>query len=188
MMGLSHSSTDLATLADTAPLPSFEAPERSTGEADAERKELTQPERDPNRATGKPAEGNETQENPKHSGSNERLRTCLETYLADTMHPYHQEYAKEPSTQVGVHQLGHVRRKSGSSAPTLSNEAHILRRESEIYFKSDNTVELLRLPEYTSKPRAAKKTSKRNPSCTGRRAWGPGADPGGRGGPVPPSS
>ena len=84
-MGLSHSSTDLATLPNTAHFSSFE---RSTSETDAERTKLTQPEQDPTRTTGKPAEGSETPENPKHSESNERLRTCLETYKANTMHPY----------------------------------------------------------------------------------------------------
>ena len=72
MMGLSDSSTVLATLANTAQF--------VVGECDAERTKLTQPERDPTRTTGKPAEGNETRESPKDSGSNEGLRTCLETY------------------------------------------------------------------------------------------------------------
>ena len=93
------------------------------------------------------------------------------------MHPYYQEYARKPSTPAGVHQLGHDRYRGGSSVPTPSNEAHILRQRSEIYLKNDNIVEQLRPPESTSKPRAAKKTSKREPSCTARREWGPGADP-----------
>ena len=103
------------------------------------------------------------------------------------MHPYNQEYTKEPSTPVGVHQPGHARRRGGSSVPTPNNEAHVLRRESEIYLNSDNIEELFCLSESTSKPRAAKKTSKRKQSRARRREWGPGADPGGRGGPVPSS-
>ena len=49
------------------------------------------------------------------------------------MHPYYQEYTKEPSTPDGVHQQGHGRCRGGSSVLTPSNEAHILRRRSEIY-------------------------------------------------------
>ena len=114
MMRLSNSSTDLATFTDTYSC------RRS--------KLLKGPQAKLTRTTGKPAEGNETRENPK-TLRDQRTTSCL---IGDMQNKHHEPVLRR------VHQ-GTFNASwcppagGGSSVPTLSNEVHILRRRSENY-------------------------------------------------------
>ena len=90
-------------------------PEKSTCETDAERTKLTQPERDPTRTTGMPAEGNET----------------TSYLLGDILSKHHAPAL--PRVRQGTFNASWCPPAGPCSVPTPSNEAHILRRESEIH-------------------------------------------------------